>query len=135
MTLEKISTLRREPVAGKTRSTIQTWTAIVSIRRLGGCDGYPPLAHRRRRMTILSSLPEMPDDRLKNLRDNAARLAEAGSSAERRNAAELLPAIEAEVESRRAARIEQLKTARRPPATPRKPAARTRKAKVAATEA
>ena len=58
-------------------------------------------------MSVLEMIPTMADDALGNLRANAARLERAGSSAQRAQAAQLLPVIEAELASRRQAKLER----------------------------
>ncbi len=59
-------------------------------------------------MDILEKLPALPDDALNNLRANAARLEQTGSPAQRTSASALLPAIEAELSARQAAKRERL---------------------------
>lgn len=78
-------------------------------------------------MSIMDRLPGMEEDRLRNLQSNALRLADEGSAAQRRDAAELLPVIEAELETRRVAKLEQAKAARKAAAS--RPAARARRAR------
>ena len=55
----------------------------------------------------------MPDDALGTLHANAERLLRAGSQAQRAEAAALLPALEAELAARRAAKRERTAQARR----------------------
>jgi hypothetical protein len=57
-------------------------------------------------MDLLTKLPEMSDDALANLRTNAKRLGQSGTPAQRSDAAILLPAVEAEIGSRRLAKIQ-----------------------------
>ena len=47
-------------------------------------------------MDLLTKLPEMSDDALANLRDNAKRLQQSGTAAQRSDATALLPAVEGE---------------------------------------
>jgi hypothetical protein len=63
-------------------------------------------------MDLMTKLPEMSDDALTNLRTNAKRLGQSGTPAQRSDAAVLLPAVEAEIGSRRLAKI---KASRRAP--------------------
>jgi tRNA pseudouridine-54 N-methylase len=49
---------------------------------------------------MFEKLPSLPDDGLKSLRANAQRLERMGSPDQRTSAAELLPAIEAEIARR-----------------------------------
>ena len=71
-------------------------------------------------MTLLDKLPGMADDALSNLHANAVRLGAAGSPGQRASAAQLLPALEAELAARKAAKRERLaqasKTRTRKPA-------------------
>jgi hypothetical protein len=62
-------------------------------------------------MDLITKLPEMSDDALTNLRSNAKRLQETGTAAQRTDAAVLLPAVEAEIGSRRLARVKAARTA------------------------
>jgi hypothetical protein len=64
-------------------------------------------------MTLLEKLPGMADDALANLHANALRLGEAGSKAQRSAAAELLPALEAELSARKTAKRERQAEARK----------------------
>ena len=64
-------------------------------------------------MSILEKLPGMEDAALNNLHANAVRLEQAGSPAQRASAGALLPAIEAEIATRRAAKQERLAQNRR----------------------
>lgn len=64
-------------------------------------------------MSMVEKLPGMADDALRNLHANALRLGEAGSPQQRASAKELLPAIEAELAARKAARQERLAESRR----------------------
>ena len=63
-------------------------------------------------MSLVEKLPGMPDDALGNLRANAVRLGQEGSPAQRSSAMALLPAIEAELANRKAAKRERLAEAR-----------------------
>ena len=64
-------------------------------------------------MTLVEKLPGMADDALGNLHANAVRLGEAGSKAQRASAADLLPALEAEIASRKVAKKERQAEARK----------------------
>lgn len=55
-------------------------------------------------MTIADKIPGFADNELKTLHDNARRLEQEGSAAQRRSAAELLPVIDAELAARKAAK-------------------------------
>ena len=61
-------------------------------------------------MDMLTKLPEMSDHALANLRDNAQRLQQSGTSAQRSEAAALLPAVEAEIGRRRLAKVKTTRT-------------------------
>jgi hypothetical protein len=73
-------------------------------------------------MDMITKLPEMSDDALANLRTNAKRLEHSGNAGQRSDAAALLPAVEAEIATRRLAKVKATRTAS-PKALPR--AART----------
>jgi hypothetical protein len=62
-------------------------------------------------MTLVEKLPTLPDAGLAALRDNATRLGQSGTPAQKDAAAELLPAIEAELEARRQAKSARLREA------------------------
>jgi hypothetical protein len=62
---------------------------------------------------------------LTNLHANAVRLEQAGSPAQRASASKLLPAIEAELATRRAAKLERLAQGRRKRAKQRAAAAKS----------
>jgi len=64
-------------------------------------------------MTMVEKLPGMADDALKNLHSNAVRLGDAGTAQQRASATALLPAIEAELTARKAAKQERLAEGRR----------------------
>lgn len=64
-------------------------------------------------MALLDKLPSLADDALANLHANALRLGEQGSKAQRNAAAELLPALEAELATRRTAKRERQAEARK----------------------
>lgn len=64
-------------------------------------------------MTMVEKLPGMADDALKNLHANAVRLGDAGTAQQRASATALLPAIEAELTARKAAKQERLAEGRR----------------------
>ena len=59
-------------------------------------------------MDLTARLPSMEDTALTVLRENAARLEQSGTSAQRSAAAALLPAIEAELATRREAKRAEL---------------------------
>ena len=64
-------------------------------------------------MDLLTKLPEMSDDALANLRNNAKRLQETGTPAQRSDAAALLPAVEAEIGARRLAKVKAARSVER----------------------
>jgi hypothetical protein len=64
-------------------------------------------------MTLVEKLPGMTDDALANLHANAVRLGEEGSKAQRTAATELLPALDAELATRKAAKRERQALARK----------------------
>lgn len=64
-------------------------------------------------VNLIDKLPEMADDALANLHANAVRLGEEGSKTQRASAAELLPALEAEIASRKTAKKERQAQARK----------------------
>ena len=64
-------------------------------------------------MTMVEKLPGLADDALKNLHANAVRLGDAGTAQQRASASALLPAIEAELTARKAAKQERLAEGRR----------------------
>jgi len=72
-------------------------------------------------MDLLTKLPEMSDDALANLRDNAKRLQQSGTAAQRSDATALLPAVEGEIGARRLAKV---KAVRSPAPKPRSKAPR-----------
>ena len=57
-------------------------------------------------MSLLERIPAMNDQEVVNFLTNARRLAEQGNEAQQAAAAELLPALEVEAETRKAARLE-----------------------------
>jgi hypothetical protein len=63
-------------------------------------------------MDLAAKLPQMNDAALAALRENAARLEQTGTAAQRAAATALMPALEAELESRRAAKLAAAKTRR-----------------------
>lgn len=69
-------------------------------------------------MTLIERLPSMADDALGTLHANAVRLGASGSAAQRASAVALLPALEAEIAARDAAKSQRKATASRK--TPRK---------------
>ena len=84
-------------------------------------------------MDMITKLPEMSDDALANLRTNAKRLQHTGTAAQRTDAAVLLPAVEAEIGSRRLARVKATRTAM--PKVPKERVRRPRAAKAPRAEA
>ena len=64
-------------------------------------------------MNILTMIPAMADDALGNLCANAERLALKGSHLQRSQAADLIPALKAELSLRQAAKLERTAQARR----------------------
>ena len=66
-------------------------------------------------MDLAAKLPQMEDAALAVLRENAARLEQTGTSAQKAAAAALMPALEAELESRRAAKLAAAKSKRTAP--------------------
>jgi hypothetical protein len=61
-------------------------------------------------MDMITKLPEMSDDALANLRTNAKRLEHSGNAGQRSDAAALLPAVEAEIATRRLAKVKATRT-------------------------
>jgi hypothetical protein len=59
-------------------------------------------------MSLIDRLPELADAALGTLHSNAIRLGESGTAAQRASAAKLLPALEAEIENRKAAKRQRL---------------------------
>lgn len=74
-------------------------------------------------MSLIERLPSMPDAALGTLHANATRLGESGTAAQRASAAALLPALEAEIETRKAAKRQKLIDAGKDRARKRKEAA------------
>jgi hypothetical protein len=68
-------------------------------------------------MDMITKLPEMSDHALANLRDNAKRLQQSGTSAQRTDATALLPAVEAEIGARRLAKVKTIRSAAPKPRT------------------
>ena len=64
-------------------------------------------------MDILAKIPAMPDDALGNLCANAERLALTGSRLQRSQAADLIPALKAELQVRQVAKLERTAQTRR----------------------
>ena len=64
-------------------------------------------------MDILTKIPAMPDEALRNLCANAERLAQTGSRQQRSQAADLIPALKAELQVRQVAKLERTAQARR----------------------
>jgi hypothetical protein len=80
-------------------------------------------------VSLLEKLPTMPDDGLKTLQTNAQRLEQNGSATQRASATAILPAIEAELASRRDAK-RAAASAARPPKAAKAVRGRSRAAKV-----
>jgi len=68
-------------------------------------------------MDMITKLPEMSDHALANLRDNAKRLQQSGTAAQRSDATALLPAVEAEIGARRVAKAKTTRVAAPKPRT------------------
>jgi hypothetical protein len=64
-------------------------------------------------MDILAKIPAMPDDALRNLCASAERLALTGSRLQRSQAADLIPALKAELQVRQVAKLERTAQTRR----------------------
>jgi hypothetical protein len=64
-------------------------------------------------MSLVEKIPGMADAELNVLHANAVRLGQAGTPAQRSSAAAVLPAIEAELAARKAAKQERLAQGRR----------------------
>lgn len=81
--------------------------------------GSPPPTEGETDMTLIDKLPAMADDALGVLGANAERLAQSGTAKQRKEAAAVLPAIQAELTTRRErkeAEAPRRKTAARKPA-------------------
>ena len=63
-------------------------------------------------MSLLERIPTMSDEEVVNFLANARRLAERGDVKQQAAAAELLPALEIEAETRKEARLERAKVKR-----------------------
>jgi len=63
-------------------------------------------------MTLLERIPTLSDEEVINLLANAQRLAEHGEAKQQAAAAELLPALQAEADARKEARLERAKAKR-----------------------
>ena len=63
-------------------------------------------------MDLVEKVPQMTDDALQTLASNARRLVQAGTPAQQTAAQALLPAIDAELASRRTAKLATLAKAR-----------------------
>jgi hypothetical protein len=67
---------------------------------------------------LMTRIPSLEDSALSNLHDNADRLAKTGTKAQQAAATEILPALEAELAARKAAKLDAAKkrraAARRP---------------------
>lgn len=74
-------------------------------------------------MTLLERIPTLSDEEVINLLENARRLNDQGDEKQQAAAAELLPALEAEAEARRTARLERAKAKRAAARRPKKAAA------------
>lgn len=85
-------------------------------------------------MDVIAKLPHMEDKALGVLGENAKRLEQTGTPAQRLAAADLLPAIEAELSARRDAKLAKAREARQASGKrAAKPRARTRKGDGAGT--
>lgn len=84
-------------------------------------------------MDLVAKLPAMEDAALTVLHQNAQRLEHTGTKTQKSAAAALLPAIESELATRRAAKLEAAKTKRAATKTKAAEAAKTR-AKTAKTK-
>jgi hypothetical protein len=85
-------------------------------------------------MDLITKLPEMSDDALTNLRTNAKRLQQSGTPAQRSDATNLLPAVEAEMGARRLARVKATRVAAPKPRVRRPRAAKEPRVAAAADE-
>ena len=74
-------------------------------------------------MTLLERIPVLSDEEVVNLLANARRLSEQGDEKQQAAAAEILPSLETEAETRRQARLERTKAKRAAARKPRKVAA------------
>ncbi|WP_296595231.1 hypothetical protein [Phenylobacterium sp.] len=63
-------------------------------------------------MSLIDRIPTLSDDEVVNLLTNARRLSESGDDKQKAAAAELLPALEAEAETRQSERMERAKAKR-----------------------
>ena len=63
-------------------------------------------------MNLAAKLPEMEDAALVVLRENAERLEQSGTSAQKAAAAALMPALDAELDKRREAKLAAARTKR-----------------------
>lgn len=63
-------------------------------------------------MSLLDRIPTLSDDEVVNLLTNAQRLSEQGDDKQKAAAEELLPALQAEADQRREARLERAKEKR-----------------------
>lgn len=79
-------------------------------------------------MDLVSKLPSLEDGALAVLHENAERLEQTGTRAQKTAAAELIPAIQAELEARREAKRASAASKRAAKAATPKPAAKKRKA-------
>ncbi len=83
-------------------------------------------------MSLIAKLPQMEDKALGVLEENAKRLEQSGSPAQRMAAADLIPAIQAEVGARHEAKLARAKEARQASGKQSsKPRAKARKAEAA----
>jgi len=71
-------------------------------------------------MTLIEKIPELDDDGLRNLLDNARRLHESGTAKQQEAAAELLPALEEASAARHAQKQEAAAAKRAAARKPRK---------------
>jgi hypothetical protein len=74
-------------------------------------------------MTLIDRIPTLSDEEVVNLLANAQRLSDQGDDKQKAAAAELLPSLEAEAESRRQARLDRAKAKRAAKRAPKAAAA------------
>ncbi len=84
---------------------------------------------------MIAKLPAMDDKALAVLRSNAERLGRTGTKAQKTAAAALLPAIDAEVDARKTAKLSKAKETRAANATTSKSRAKAKSVAKAAAEA
>jgi hypothetical protein len=97
-------------------TTIGAWRSTPGVGRHR--SQRQSLLERTSKMDLVAKLPAMEDDALAVLHENAERLEQTGTKAQSSAAAALMPALEAELASRRAAKLAAA-TAKRTAATKR----------------